>query len=133
MTRFSDFNDEGDGLYYAAVVALGFATYENIHYLPALEGFAQVGRAFSTPLTHVVFASVWGYWVGRQRVRGRRLWAAALLGVPLAALTHGLFNILTLTPSWRLLGALLLLVLWVWRIHRVELVLRGGGGRGRVN
>ncbi len=126
MTRFSDFNEEIDGIFYASAVALGFASYENIHYLPQLTGFVLVGRAFASPLSHTIFASVWGYLVGRKRVHGQRIWPAAVIGVGLASVSHGLFDFLTFSPVWRLLGALMLLVLWLWRIKTSEMIAAKG-------
>jgi RsiW-degrading membrane proteinase PrsW (M82 family) len=120
VTRFSDFNDEMDGIFYASVCALGFASYENIHYLPCLAGFALYGRAIASPLSHSVFASIWGHGVGVARIRRRKLGAPILKGVGLAALLHGLFDFFTLSPLLRILAALLLLVAWLWRIRISE-------------
>lgn len=129
MTRFSDFNEEIDGIFYASAVALGFASFENIYFLPQLTGFALFGRAMASPLSHTVFASVWGYLVGRRRVLGRKTWPAVLAGVGLAALFHGLFDFFTFSPVWRLLGALLLLLLWLWRIRTSEIIAAKGALR----
>lgn len=120
ITRFSDFNDESDGIFYATACAVGFASYENLFYLPLLSGFALYGRAFASPLSHAVFASLWGHWVGVARVRRQGLWPAAVKGVGLAALVHGLFDFLNLSPALRILSALLLLIAWLWRIRTVE-------------
>jgi RsiW-degrading membrane proteinase PrsW (M82 family) len=120
VTRFSDFNEEMDGIFYASACALGFASYENIHYLPHLTGFALYGRAIASPLSHTVFASIWGYTVGVARVRKKKLWPAILQGLGLAALLHGLFDFFTLSPLLRFLAALLLLAAWLWRIRTSE-------------
>jgi RsiW-degrading membrane proteinase PrsW (M82 family) len=120
VMRFSDFNGETDGIFYATVCALGFASYENVHYLPALSGFALYGRAMASPLSHSVFAAIWGQRVGVARIRGARLRPAIIQGVGLAALLHGLFDFLTLSPLLRIFSALLILVLWLWRIRTVE-------------
>jgi len=120
ITRFSDFNEEGDGIFYATACAVGFASYENLFYLPLLSGFALFGRAVATPLSHALFASFWGHWVGVARVRRQRLLPAALKGVGLAALVHGAFDFLNLSPALRVLSALLVLAAWIWRIRTVE-------------
>ncbi len=127
VTRFRDFNEEMDGIFYASACALGFASYENLFYLPCLSGFALFGRAVASPLSHTVFASVWGYTVGVACIRGQKLWPAALKGVGLAALLHGLFDFLTLSsPLLRVLAALLLLGAWLWRIRTVERLAAAG-------
>ncbi len=120
ITRFSDFNEETDGIFYATACAVGFASYENLFYLPLLSGFALFGRAVASPLSHALFASFWGHWVGVARVRRQRLWPAALKGVGLAALVHGAFDFLNLSHALRILSALLVLAVWIWRIRTVE-------------
>jgi RsiW-degrading membrane proteinase PrsW (M82 family) len=120
VMRFSDFNEEIDGIFYASACALGFASYENVHYLPGLAGFALFGRAIASPLSHIVFASVWGHMVGSARIRKKRFWPALFKGVGLAALLHGLFDFFTLSPLLRFLAALLILAVWLWRILILE-------------
>jgi RsiW-degrading membrane proteinase PrsW (M82 family) len=109
-----------DGIFYASACALGFASYENLFYLPWLTGFALFGRAVASPLSHTVFASVWGHTVGVACFRRKKLGPAILKGVGLAALLHGLFDFLTFSPLLRLFAALLLLAAWLWRIRTVE-------------
>ncbi len=120
ITRFSDFDKEADGIFYASACAIGFASYENVHYLPTLAGFALYGRAFASLLSHSVFASVWGHMFGVARVRGEKLWPAILKGIGLAALLHGLYDFLTFSPLLRIFSALLILTAWLWRIRTVE-------------
>ncbi len=120
VTRFSDFNDENDGIFYATACALGFASYENVFYLPALTGFALYGRAIASPLSHALFASIWGHAVGTACLRSRRLLPAVLKGLGLAAVVHGLFDFLTLSLLLRIFSALLILAVWIWRIRTVE-------------
>ena len=120
VMRFSDFNDEIDGIFYASACALGFASYENVHYLPGLAGFALFGRAFASPLSHSVFASVWGHLAGVAHIRKKKLLPPVLKGLGLAALLHGLFDFLNLAPLLRFFSALLILAVWLWRIRTSE-------------
>jgi protease PrsW len=129
ITRFKDFGAEGDGIFYASIVALGFASFENIHYISILQGFERIGRAVTSPLTHVLFASLWGYAVGRALAANKGVWPGLLGGLGLAALCHGLFNVLTLTPRLRLLAALVVLAIWVWRAVTLRPDLRAGRKR----
>lgn len=124
ITRFSDFNHDSDGIFYASACALGFASYENVFFLPALSGFALYGRAVASPLSHILFASIWGYFAGTACIHRRRLLPAIIKGVGLAALAHGLFDFLTLSPLLRILSALLILAVWLWRIRTVERLAR---------
>jgi len=120
--RFKAFDEEIDGIVYASVVGLGFASYENIIYMQFAEGLELYGRAIATPLTHAVFASIWGYACGRARHRGVPLLKPALVGLALSFAAHGVFNFLTLAthPVVRPLTAVLFLGIWIWRIRLIE-------------
>ncbi|MGD8376009.1 MAG: PrsW family intramembrane metalloprotease [Acidobacteriota bacterium] len=135
VPRLRYFDEMLDGIIYASCIALGFATYENLLYLPLLDGFALWGRAVASPLTHTVFASIWGFTVASALLRGRRLLPAALQGLFLAALLHGLYDYFTLDPRLRLGAALLILVIWIWRIRTIDqlhrLSRRGGAALPR--
>lgn len=73
-------------------------------------------------MVHVMFASVWGYAIARAHFGGRSRLLAAALGLALAALLHGLFDFVTLGLShWvRIVPPLLILAIWLWRMHRIE-------------
>ncbi len=120
VLRFKFFDEEIDGIIYASMIALGFASYENARYLIFLDGWELFGRAFASPLTHTIFSSIWGYTVGLAWLESRSIAKAAVLGVGLAALFHGLFNILTTSPALRVGASLLILVVWIWRIRLIE-------------
>lgn len=117
---FKSFDEKIDGIIYAAMIALGFASFENVRYLVFLDGFPLFGRAFASPLTHTVFASIWGYTLGKARIENTSLAKGFLIGFPLAALAHGLFDFLTTDPSLRIAGALFILLIWVWQIRILE-------------
>ncbi len=127
--RFREFDEKTDGIIYAAAVALGFASFENLGYLAALQGFDLVGRAIASPLTHAVFASVWGYLVGCAFLEKKSLFLPALAGILLAGICHGLFNFFTTSVRWRFLGALLILGLWLRVIIKLESQKRKGGSK----
>ena len=129
VLRFPSFDEKTDGILYACFIALGFATYENILYLPHLEGFELFGRAFASPLTHTIFASIWGYMVGLAHMRDRSRIRSAVTGLFLAGACHGLFNFLTTSAELRILGSLLILVVWIWQIRVLE---RGANNEGAV-
>jgi RsiW-degrading membrane proteinase PrsW (M82 family) len=88
-----------DGLMYAAMVALGFATAENAtYYLDAMvtDGAQGLGAVFVirgllSPLAHPIFTSMIGIGVAIAATRRRRWWAP-LLGLVAAIGLHGLWN-----------------------------------------
>jgi protease PrsW len=126
ILRLRTFEEPIDGIVYAASLAVGFASFENLGYLPYMSGPAFLGRAVASPLTHTVFSSIWGYVVGRAFVARRSIIPACLIGLGLAGFAHGLFNFLTFNHALRFLSALLVLAIWMWAIRAFEK--RGKGG-----
>lgn len=130
------FDEPRDGLVYAAAASLGFASLENLLYVLTFGPEVMIGRAPISTLAHVIFGSFWGYALGmqaRQEVRGGQLWLWA--GLAVAAVVHGVFNILVLTLSVG--GALLALLLmglglW-WILNRLRWAQRVSPFRFRRN
>jgi RsiW-degrading membrane proteinase PrsW (M82 family) len=93
-----------DGIVYAAWVALGFATVENVlYYAEAWSGggaedltITFVLRGLMTPLCHPIFTAMTGIALGLAvKRRGWRGWRIALVavGLLLAILLHALWNL----------------------------------------
>lgn len=115
-----DFDERIDGMIYASCIALGFATFENIFYLPELGGLERWGRAVASPLTHTMFSSVWGYAVSSAKLDGRSVLPAAAVGLGLSAVLHGVYDFFTVVPYLRPAAALLILGIWVWRMRTIR-------------
>jgi RsiW-degrading membrane proteinase PrsW (M82 family) len=120
VLRFRAFDERIDGIIYASMIALGFASFENVHYLAYLEGFELFGRAFASPLSHTIFSSLWGYTVGKARIQGKSLLLPSLIGLAISALVHGIFDFFTTSPSLRIAAASTILIIWIWRIKLLE-------------
>jgi RsiW-degrading membrane proteinase PrsW (M82 family) len=94
--RNKEFNEPLDGIIYAAAAALGFASLENVLYVIDWHtGRVQWGalgvRSLLALPGHVIFATTWGYALGRQKFNARyHVWP----WVALAALLHGLYDFL---------------------------------------
>jgi len=116
LMRFRKFDERMDGIIYASVIALGFASFENFLYLPFLDRFTLFGRAIATPLTHSIFSSIWGYTAGSAKLTKRSILKASVVGLFISALFHGLFDYLNFSSGWRVLSALLILLVWIWLI-----------------
>ena len=127
VLRFKAFDEPIDGIVYVAALAVGFASFENLGYLPLMKGPAFLGRAVASPLTHTVFSSIWGYAVGKARLSRTSITVASLIGLGLAGFAHGLFDFLTYTPALRFVSALLILAIWAWGIWKLEGRKSGGG------
>ena len=119
ILRFSDFDEPIDGIIYASFIALGFSAIENFQYLQYLTSKEAMARGFAGPVVHIVFASVWGYYIGRAFLRRRVFWATALSSIAASALLHGAYDYVAigLPPAALPLAALLVFTIWVWRLR----------------
>lgn len=102
--RNREFDEPLDGIIYAAAAALGFASLENVFYVVDFShGLAirwgMLGvRSFLALPGHVIFASMWGYALGRARFDPTyRVWPRVLL----AAGLHGLYDFVLMYPPTR--------------------------------
>ncbi|MHC4943812.1 MAG: PrsW family intramembrane metalloprotease [Planctomycetota bacterium] len=119
-----EFDEPMDGIVYAAAVALGFASLENIGYL-AIASMQDklttvfVIRALLSVPAHVLFSGMWGYALGMSRcaaLKRDKKKASVLWGVIMAVFFHGIFNGLAYLDTVYTSILLLLAVLLFWRI-----------------
>jgi RsiW-degrading membrane proteinase PrsW (M82 family)/pSer/pThr/pTyr-binding forkhead associated (FHA) protein len=97
-----DFDSVVDGIVYAGVVALGFATMENIHYYGGSLNTNGVGgligtwfvRGILSPYSHVLFTCMTGIGVGiaRETHNASLRFAAPVMGYFSALFLHSLWN-----------------------------------------
>ena len=120
--RHHHFDEPIDGIIYASFVALGFAAYENVHYLAWMAPWEALGRSIASPLVHVMFASIWGYACSRAQCAGKPVLPAGLAALAVAAALHGIYDFLVIGfPAWAGIGAPLIIgVVWAWRLHLVR-------------
>ena len=120
--RFKAFDEPVDGIIYAAFIALGFATVENILYLQYADGLEMIGRGFASPLVHIMFASIWAFNIGLAFLQRKRLMGIVLKYLGLAALAHGVYDfiVIALPLSALPFSALLILAIWLWRMHLIR-------------
>jgi protease PrsW len=123
VLRFRAFDEPLDGITYASFIALGYAAIENILYLQYLTTTEAIARGFAAPLVHVMFASIWGYYIGRSFLRTGKRWSTGLLSLPVAFALHGIYDFLILAEPYAALpaSAALMLLIWIWRM----LLIRG--------
>jgi RsiW-degrading membrane proteinase PrsW (M82 family) len=93
--RNKHFNEQIDGIIYAAAAALGFATFENIFFITDVGEFIILLRGPVSALAHVLFAAMWGASLGFAKFnpspeRQRRM---IIYGLLRAILTHAIFDI----------------------------------------
>lgn len=119
VIRFEEFDEALDGIIYASFIGLGYAAIENWQYLEYLTPLEAAARGFASPVVHIVFASIWGRWIGEAVVTGKALLPATLAGFGIAAFLHGLYDFMVLLQPYSALpgAAGLILIIWVWRLH----------------
>ena len=119
---FQEFDEPIDGIIYASFIALGFAAVENYFYLPLVTTGEALARGFAGPVVHIVFGSIWGYYVGRACLEGRRLLLTAVAAVAVTAFLHGVYDYLVIAmPAFALpTSALLVLGIWIWRMFLIR-------------
>lgn len=93
------FDEPLDGIVYAVMVSMGFATVENIFYVSSS---VQAGRGYEVALmrmflsvpAHATFAVLMGYHVGRAKFNAGRRFTLLMLGLFWATFFHGTFDVL---------------------------------------
>lgn len=116
--RRDAFNEPYDGITYAVMVSLGFATLENIVYVLGDENRPielALYRMFTAVPAHVTFGVVMGYFMGLAKFR-QNSFKLRLAGLGGAVLLHGFYDFALFSAAQlplMIIGALLSLVLGV--------------------
>lgn len=95
------FTQPFDGIVYAVMVGMGFATTENIVYIINGGGGTALIRMFTAVPAHGVFAVIMGFFIGEAKVfkSSRFLYSGLALGF--AAFVHGYYDYFLFLPSIR--------------------------------
>jgi RsiW-degrading membrane proteinase PrsW (M82 family) len=86
------FREPFDGVIYAVMIGMGFATVENIEYVRQFGLETGVSRFFLAIPAHASFAVLMGYPVGRAKFDHMRTKRLLLKGLGTAVLFHGSFD-----------------------------------------
>ncbi len=86
-----NFNEPYDGILYAVMVSMGFATLENIMYSFQQGVGVAIIRMFTAVPAHATFAILMGYFLGKEKF-GHRSNAFGLYGLGSATLLHGAYD-----------------------------------------
>lgn len=125
--RHPQFDEPMDGVVYAVAAALGFASVENIFYITTVTLSSPLGeillvyimRALLSVPGHALFASVWGYALGRMKWDAQRRPILLLLGLVAAIILHGVFNLLLVSDPLFAAGMIVFIPLVWWGVNRV--------------
>lgn len=125
LYRNKNFNEPFDGIVYAVMVSMGFATFENIFYVADGGLSVALTRMFTAVPAHATFGVLMGYFLGKAKFEHKKsYYAFHALGI--ATLFHGAYDyflFISFVPGiW--LGAMASLILGIYlsrkaiRIHQ---------------
>jgi len=123
-----EFNEPLDGIVYAVLIAMGFATLENIIYADRF-GISTVAlRAFTAVPAHGAFAVIMGYYVGLSKVEINTTEKIKLIlfGLGIASFLHGLYDFFIIQnyAEWLMSLATLVLIFSIYLAYRMLIILK---------
>lgn len=92
LYRNKNFNEPLDGIVYAGMVGMGFASAENILYVVQGGGGTAIVRLLTAMPAHALFAVLMGYWLGKAKFRQYREGFYSLVALLVATLFHGIYD-----------------------------------------
>ena len=96
--RFYSYNQKAfdeplDGIVYAVMVSMGFATLENLLYAYKFQSMqVQVMRMFLSVPAHATFAVIMGYFIGKAKFNSKKSIGLMIAGLVGAIIFHGSFD-----------------------------------------
>lgn len=118
------FNEPFDGIIYAVMIAMGFATVENLMYADRFGLETILVRAFTAVPAHAVFAIFSGYYVGLAKFDKVKRWKYLALGILVPIFLHGLYDFFILQESHEWLMVMATLTLYVSAYFSWKLIKR---------
>ena len=102
------FDEPFDGIIYAIMVSMGFATAENIKYLietdPGSELRLGLLRMITAVPAHATFAIVMGYFAGKAKFNPNNKTALLSAGFICALALHGTYDFFLFLPKYSFIG-----------------------------
>ena len=116
-----EFNEPLDGIVYAVLIAMGFATLENVIYAYQYGLQTTILRAFTAVPAHGSFAVIMGYYAGLSKIDKANQVKLLLTGLGLAAFLHGLYDFFIIQPyaEWLMPFATLILILSLYLSYKM--------------
>ena len=90
--RKKEFDEPFDGIVYAVMVGMGFATVENISYVSQYGLMTGIMRMFLAVPAHASFAIIMGYFMGKARFSAKKEHYLLFFGVFWAIVFHGSYD-----------------------------------------
>lgn len=90
--RKPEFDEPFDGIVYAVMVSMGFATVENIFYVSQSGIQTAIIRMFMAIPAHATFAILMGYFMGKAKFSLNRKRSLMIAGIAWAVFFHGSYD-----------------------------------------
>ena len=87
-----NFNEPFDGIVYAIMVGMGFATLENVLYVYQYGLATGILRMFTAVPAHATFAILMGFFLGKAKFTHRKVLYFSVLALIAAAIFHGSYD-----------------------------------------
>lgn len=87
-----NFNEPFDGIMYAVMVGMGFATLENVLYVFQYGVATGIVRMFTAVPAHATFAILMGYMLGKAKFTHRHEMLYSLAALGIATIFHGAYD-----------------------------------------
>lgn len=87
-----NFNEPFDGIVYALMVSMGFATLENVIYTFQYGMATGIARMFTAVPAHATFGILMGYFLGKAKFTHQRAFYYGALALLVATLFHGAYD-----------------------------------------
>lgn len=87
-----NFNEPFDGIVYAVMVSMGFATLENVVYVYQYGMATGIIRMFTAVPAHATFAILMGFFLGKAKFTNRKVFLYSFLALMSAAIFHGSYD-----------------------------------------
>ncbi len=116
------FNEPLDGIVYAVLIAMGFATLENLLYADRFGMPTVLLRTFTAVPAHLAFAIVQGYYFGLAKFRPADRGRLLARGFGISVLLHGIYDVLILQHWFDWLFVLATVALYLVLFYASRLV-----------
>jgi RsiW-degrading membrane proteinase PrsW (M82 family) len=92
LFRNKNFNEPFDGIVYAVMVSMGFATFENIIYVFQYGFETGILRMFTAVPAHATFGVMMGYFLGKAKFSQQNRFALSVIALIAATVFHGAYD-----------------------------------------
>ncbi len=116
------FDEPLDGIVYAIMTSMGFATLENVIYAYRFGFETTLIRSFTAVPAHAAFAVLAGYFIGRARFEKAKRIPLLGLGLLAAVIPHGLYDFFILQDVAEWMIGLVLPLLGICIFFAIRLV-----------